>query len=142
MDSIIKKLLLEIMYYSNNRKIQKSDVFIQKAQQNLGDINFYIRSENLLNWIDPKNHFAETDLEKYLIYEDFMDIEDFKEIYNEYDLLFKHLPELSRIFKLKEKHIEFNPNLSKEDINEIYQFVKTNYSINPARVTRYIKPKQ
>lgn len=69
-----------------------------------------------------------------------MDSEDFEEVYNEFKNLFKYLPELKEIFVLKEKHIEFNPSLSKNDIQEIYEFVKTNYIINPKRITRYKRP--
>ena len=72
MNKITKKLLLEIMSYANIRKITKSDIYIRKAQENLGDVNFYVRSSDLLTWIDPRDHFSFTDLEKYVIYEDFM----------------------------------------------------------------------
>ncbi|WP_066433775.1 hypothetical protein [Chryseobacterium sp. CCH4-E10] len=142
MNTVTQKLLLEIMSYANTRKIENSDIYIKKAQEKLGGVNFYIRSQNLLSWIDPRDRFAFADLEKYVIYEDFMDPEDFEEVYGEFENLFKYLPELNEIFVLKEKHIEFSPSLSKSDIQEIYHFVETNYFIDPRRITRYIIPKQ
>ncbi|WP_159265064.1 hypothetical protein [Tenacibaculum maritimum] len=71
-----------------------------------------------------------------------MSYDTFKEVYEEYKLLFEHLPEVKEIYALKEKHIEFNPSLSKNDILNLYQFVEENYVINPNHMSRYIKPQR
>ena len=140
MNKVTKKLLLEIMSYANLRKIAKSDIYIRKAQEKLGDINFYVRSSDLLSWIDPRDHFSFSNLEKYEIYEEFMTEETITEITEQFSLLFKYIPELNEIFVFENKAIKFNTSLNNTDIKEIYDFVKTNYIINPLRVSRYIRP--
>lgn len=141
MNTVSKKILLEIMSFLNTRKFKKEDIYVKKAYEKLGNEIVFSRLQNLLSWIDPRDHFANTSLDKYILYEDFMEPEFYKkEVYEEFEKLFKYLPELKEIFLLKEKHIEFNPNLSKNDIQEIYHFVETNYIIDPRRITRYIRP--
>lgn len=141
MNTVIKKVLLELMSYSNTRQLRESDIYIKKAQEKLGDESFQIRAENLLSWIDPRrNSFTFTSLEKYEIYEDFMEAEVIDTITEEYAVLFKLLPELNEIFEFKGLYIAFNSSLSKSDIQEIYDFVKTNYIINPSRISFYIRP--
>lgn len=140
MNEISKKLLLEIMSYLNTRKFKENDKYVIKAFEKLGDNLVFTRTSNLLSWLNSQHHLSDTNLEVYNVHEDFMDSEDFEEVYNEFKNLFKYLPELKEIFVLKEKHIEFNPSLSKNDIQEIYEFVKTNYIINLKRITRYKRP--
>lgn len=140
MNEISKKLLLEIMSYLNTRKFEENDKYVRRAFEKLGDNVVFTRTRNLLSWLNPQHHLSDTNLEVYNVHEDFMDSEDSEEVYNEFENLFKYLPELKEIFVLKEKHIEFNPSLSKNDIQEIYDFVKTNYIINPKRITRYKSP--
>lgn len=143
MNAIIKKLLLEMISFSNTKKFKKDDSYIKSAYEKIGNEITISRIQNLLSWLNPRHHFSDTNLEKYILYEDFMDAEFYKEeVYKEFYLLFKYLPELKQIFELKEKHIEFNSSLKKNDIQEIYNFVETNYIIDPRRTTRYIKPEE
>jgi len=60
-----------------------------------------------------------------------MEHEDFEEVYSEFKQLFENFSELKALFVLKEQHIEFNPSLKREDIQEVYDFVKTNYNVPP-----------
>lgn len=143
MKAIIKKLLLEMISFSNTKKLKKDDSYIKAAYEKIGSEIIISRIQNLLSWLNPRHHFSDTNLEKYILYEYFMDAEFYKEeVYKEFYLLFKYLPELKQMFELKEKHIEFNSSLKKNDIQEIYNFVETNYIIDPRRITRYIRPEE
>jgi hypothetical protein len=139
MNTVIKKLLLEIMSFKNTRKFEEGDIYVKKAFKKLGEDILVSRLGELLHWINPRFHFSFTDLEKYVIYEDFMEQDVIKEISDEFALVFKHLPELNEIFVFKELQVQFNPSLNKSDIQEIYDFVKTNYVINPKHTSRYIR---
>ncbi len=140
MNPITKKLVLEMLSYSYSREIQQADVYIKEAHEKLGEIDFNIINNNLIGWINPRDHLSYTDLENYPLYEDFMDPEDFEYIYSKFRLFFKYIPELHHLFVLKDQHIEFAPNLSKSDIQEIYKFVEDNYVLNPKHFRRYHKP--
>jgi len=141
MNKVTEKLLLEIMNFRNNREFKKEDIYINKINGKIDELNIYTRLGELLTWIDPRDHFSFTDLEKYVIYEDFMTEETIKEITEQFSLLFKYIPELNEIFVFEDRVIKFNPSLNKADIQEIYNFVKTNYVINPSHISRYIRPK-
>ncbi|WP_430411188.1 hypothetical protein [Kordia sp.] len=137
MNSKIETLLQEMITYKANRKSTETDIYIKKAFEKIEEEILYVSILNLLNWIDPKFHTPGINLEKYLLYEDFMDPEDFEEIHKEFKLLFKYIPELKEIFALKEKYIEFNTSLTKGDIQEIYEYVNVNKIVNPESITRY-----
>jgi len=119
----IEKLLSEMISFKENRECKETDTCIKKAFEKIGKEILFFRISNLLYWIDPKFHHSDTDLKKYLLYEDFMDLEDFEELHGKFTLVFKHIPELSEIFALKEQHIEFNRSLTESDIQEIYEYV-------------------
>lgn len=139
MNSITKKLLSEILSFTYTRKFKDDDIYVKKAYEKLGNDIVLHRLLDLKGWIDPVHHIKDTNLEKYVYYDDeFMTEDVIKEIYNEFILLFKYLPELKEVFVLKEKHIEFNPKLSKNDIKKMYQFVKDFYKENPRNATFYI----
>ncbi|WP_046756133.1 hypothetical protein [Kordia jejudonensis] len=141
MNQIIEKLLKEIMSFANTRKVKDTDIYIKKAQEKMGSKTFYVRSHKLLRWIDPKGHFPFTNKKKYEIFDrEVMEQEDFEQVYSEYIMLFEYVPELSEIFELKEEHVEFSVSLSKNDIQDIYQFVKDTYIIDPRRTSLYRKP--
>jgi len=137
MDSKIQKLLSEMISFKENRACKETDIYINTACEKLDKIMLFIRVRNLLGWIDPKFHLSNTDLKKHLLYEDFMNPEDFEEVYGEFSLLFEHIPTLSEVFALKEQHIEFNPSLTEYDIQEIYEYVRVSKVIHPENVTRY-----
>jgi len=118
-------------------EFKKEDMYVKKASSKVDDRTLVIRLGNLLHWIDPRDHFSFTDLEKYVIYEDFMTEEVIKKTQEQFSLLFKYIPELSEIFVFEDRVIKFNPSLNKADIQEIYNFVKTNYT---PYTTRYIRP--
>lgn len=126
MKPVIEKLLSDMIHLDNNRKLSETDENITSAYENLGDEITFTRIRNLLSWIDPKFHVSTTDLEKYLINEDFMDHETFLEVYDEFKSLFDHILVFDELFELKEEHIEFNPKLSKTEIEEIREYVKEN----------------
>jgi hypothetical protein len=140
MNAVTKKLLLEIISFLNTRKFKKEDKYVKKAYEKIGDDIVKSRTEDLLSWINPKNHFLYNSLDMMIIYEEHMSRAVFEEVYGEFKLLFEHIPELKEIFVLKEEHVEFKSSLSKKDIQEIYDFVETNYIIDPRRITRYIRP--
>ena len=141
MNPIIKKLLLEMMSYSNTRKFTEDDIYIKKAYEKLGNEIIITRAKNLLlSYLGPRREYVYSNLEELEIHEEHMSYATFKEVYEEYKLLFEHLPELKEIYVLKEKHVEFNPSLTKSDIQELYKFVEDNYVINPKHMTRYIRP--
>ena len=141
MNPIIKKLLLEMMSYSNTRKFTEDDIYIKKAYEKLGNEIIITRAKNLLlSYLGPRREYVYSNLEELEIHEEHMSYATFKEVYEEYKLLFEHLPELKEIYVLKEKHVEFNPSLTKSDRQELYKFVEDNYVINPKHMTRYIRP--
>ena len=140
MNTISKKLMLEIMSFLNSRDFKEDDIYVKKASQRIKSEVLVSRLSELLDWINPRFHFSFTNLDRYDFSEDFMDQETINEIAEEYNLLFKNLPELNEIFILKKLHIEFNPSLTKSDIQELYKFVEDNYVINPKHMTRYIRP--
>lgn len=142
MNTITKKLLLEIISFLNTKEIKEDDIYLKKAYEKVNKKILLSRLGELLLWIDPKHHFSITNLEKYIIYEDFMDQQTIEEITGEYLLVFKYLPELKKIFVFENKYIKFNSSLNKNDIQEIYHFVEKNYIINPKYTTRYIRPKE
>ncbi|CAA0174396.1 hypothetical protein [Tenacibaculum maritimum] len=143
MNPIIKKILLEMMSYSNTRKFTEEDIYIKRAFEKLGSDIIITRAKNiLLSFLGPRRKYIYSNLEKLEIHEKHMSYDTFKEVYEEYKLLFEHLPEVKEIYALKEKHIEFNPSLSKNDILNLYQFVEENYVINPNHMSRYIKPQR
>ncbi|MGG8496201.1 hypothetical protein ACQY1Q_07270 [Tenacibaculum sp. TC6] len=133
-----------MMSYSNIREFTEDDIYIKKAHEKLGGDIIITRAKNLLlNFLDSRYHrFEFSNLEKLEIHEEHMSYTTFKEVYEEYKLLFEHLPEIKEIYVLKEKHIEFNPSLNKNDIQELYQFVEENYVINPLNMSRYIRPQK
>lgn len=137
MKPLIEKLLSEMIYFADKRKCKETDIYLKKAYEKLDKILLFSRVRNLLSWIDPKFHVSQTDLKKYLLYEDFMDPEDFEEVYAEFSLLFEYIPALKEIFALKEQHIEFNEFLTEDDIQEIYEYIRINKVIRPENVTRY-----
>lgn len=140
MNTVIKQLLSEIISFIDTSKVPKNSKYIKKAAAKVDEDILEERLSDLLDWLDPKQHFSSTDLQSYSFTEDFMDKEDIEEIKSEYALVFKNLPELNEIFSLKELHVEFKPGLPENDIQEIYEFVKKNNVIDPKDVTRYIKP--
>lgn len=143
MKPIIKKILLEMMSYSNTREFAEGDIYIKKAHEKLGDEIIISRAKNiLLSFLGPRRKYIYSNLEKIEIHEEHMSYSTFKEVYEEYKLLFEHLPEIKEIYVLKEKHIEFNPSLNRNDIQELYQFVEENYVINPLNMSRYIRPQK
>jgi hypothetical protein len=142
MKPIIKKLLLETMSYLNTGKFNDDDLYLKRAFDKTGGRILITRLGGLFSWLEPRRHFAFENFERYIIYEDFMDSEDFSYSYGQYEILFKSLPELAEIFELKEQHIEFNASLNTADIQEIYDFVETNYVMNPKHKTYYIRPKE
>jgi len=137
MNKITKKLLLEIMSFLNTREFKKEDVYVRNAFTKIDERTLVIRLGNLLHWIDPRDHFSFTDLEKYVIYEDFMTEEVIKKTEEQFSSLFKFIPELNEIFVFKDRAIKFNSSLNEADIQEIYSFVKKNYT---PYITRYIRP--
>lgn len=142
MNTITKKLLLEIISFLNTKEIKESNIYLRKAYEKVNKKVLLSRLGELLIWIDPKHHFSITNLEKHSIYEDFMDQQTIEEIAEEYLLVFKYLPELKNIFIFENKNVKFNSSLDRNDIQEIYHFVETNYIINPKYTTRYIRPKE
>lgn len=141
MNQIIKKLLQEIMSFANTRKVKDTDIYINRAQEKMGSRKFYIRSSDLLSWIDPRDHYSFTNKGRYEIFDkEVMERENFEKAYSEFKMLFEYLPELNELFELKEEHIEFNSSLSKKDIQDIYQFVKDTYVIDPRRTSLYRRP--
>jgi hypothetical protein len=141
MNIATKKLLLEILSFLRTNEVKESDIYIKKPLDKLRNDLFRTRSYDLIGWIDPVHHLKNTDLEKYVYYDDESMTEDIiQNIYNEFVLLFKYLPELKEIFVLKEKYIEFNPSLSKNDIKEIYQLVLDFYKVHPRKATFLKKP--
>lgn len=141
MNTITKKLLLEIIAFLNTKEIKEGDIYLKKAYEKVNKRVLLSRLGELLLWID-QNIISITNLEKYVIYEDFMDQQTIEEITGEYLLVFKYFPELKKIFVFEDKHIKFNSSLDKNDIQEIYHFVEKNYIINPKYTTRYIRPKE
>jgi hypothetical protein len=138
---LIEKLLQEIMSFANTRKVKDTDIYIKKAQEKMGSRTFYIRSSDLLGWIDPRDHYSFTNKEQYEIFDkEFMKQENFEKIYSQFKMLFEYVPELNEIFELKEEHVVFNASLSKSDIQDIYQFVKDTYVIDPRRTSLYRRP--
>lgn len=129
------------MSFANTRKVKDTDIYIKKAQEKMGSRTFYIRSSDLLSWIDPRDHYPFTNKDRYEIFDkEFMKQEIFEKIYNQFKMLFEYVPELNEIFELKEEHVEFNASLSKSDIQDIYQFVKDTYIIDPRRTSLYRRP--
>jgi hypothetical protein len=139
MKTIIKKILLETMSYLNTGKFNDNDIYLKKAYEETGREILITRLGRLFSWLDPRDHLAFENLQRYIIYKDYMEPEDFSEVYQEFLILFKVLPELTEIFVLKEQHVEFNASLTAADIQEMYDFVETNYVINPLHKTRYIR---
>ena len=126
MKPIIKQLLSEMIYFRLNRKCYETDTYVKVAYENLSNEILFTRIRNLLSWLDLKMQTPMENLEKYFIYEDFMEYEDFTEVYAEFKSLFEHISVFNELFVLKEEHIEFNSSLAKSEIVEIYDYVKEN----------------
>lgn len=131
MDSKIQRLLTDMIDNFDYRVVEKSDNCLIRAQKEIGISVANSRALNLFGWINPRNHnLPDFNPNKYVIYErEFMSEEVFEKVSGEFKLVFETIPELNYLFKLKEEHVEFNSSLSKSDIEEIYEFVKTNYNI-------------
>jgi hypothetical protein len=131
MDLKIQKLLTDMIDNFDYRVVEKSDNCLIRAQKEIGISVANSRVLNLFGWINPRNHnLPDFNPNKYVIYErDFMSKEGFERASREFKLVFETIPELNYLFKLKEEHVEFNSSLSKSDIEEIYEFVKTNYNV-------------
>lgn len=140
MNTLTKKLILEILTFLDTRKFNDGDIYVKKACNKLENEIVLDRLLDLSTLIDPVRHNKDRGLGKYVYYDDeFMSEDVIQNIYNEFVLLFKYLPELKEIFILKERHIEFNSNLSKSDIQEIYQFVLDYYEANPRKFNHIFK---
>ncbi|WP_298417520.1 hypothetical protein [uncultured Kordia sp.] len=131
MDLKIQKLLTDMIDNFDYRVVAKPDNSLIRAKKEIEISVVNSRVVALFGWIDPREHnLPDFNPNKYVIYErDFMSQEVFEEVSGEFKLVFEKIPELNYIFKLKEEHVEFNSSLSKNDIEEIYEFVKTNYNV-------------
>ncbi len=129
MDSNIEKLLSDMITYFDSTKTNKEDNILLKAEEQLGRKNMFSRTLALYSWINPRNHnLPDYNPNKYEIFDkEVMDRGDFEEVYKEFKFIFKNIPELKWVFILKEVHVEFKPSLSKNDIQDIYKFIKENY---------------
>ncbi|MCT4664209.1 MAG: hypothetical protein N4A45_03120 [Flavobacteriales bacterium] len=136
MKPVIKQLLSDMIYFDDKRECSETDKYIKNAYDNLGYEITFTRIRNLLSWLNPK--ILTDDVEKYLIYEDFMEPEIFMEVYAEFKSLLDHIPVFKELFQLKEKHIEFNSSLTKDDIQEIKTYVGENSVLYQRR---YYKPR-
>jgi hypothetical protein len=131
MDSKIQKLLTDMIDNFDYRAVRKPDNCLIKAKKEIGISVVNSRVVALFGWIDPREHnLPDFNPNKYVIYErDFMSKEGFERASGEFKLVFETIPELNYLFSLKEEHVEFNSSLSKSDIEEIYEFIKTNYNV-------------
>ncbi|MDI9310645.1 MAG: hypothetical protein QM535_10545 [Limnohabitans sp.] len=132
MNTKAKKLIEDVLSFLSTRKFKGDKDCIKKAYDKLGrDIVFY-RLSDIITLIDPISHLKDTDLEKYHIYdEEIMDDERFAVVHKEFELLFHHLPELNEVFLLTDKYVKFNPNISKEDIQEMYKLAIADRRAHP-----------
>lgn len=131
MDSKIKKLLMDMIDNFDYRVVEKPDNCLLRAKQKLERTIVNSRTLALFGWIDPREHnLPDYNPEKYELFDkEFMDQENFENVSREFKLVFEHIPELNNLFELKEEHVEFNSALSKNDIQEVYDFIKTNYNV-------------
>ncbi|MDH7913767.1 hypothetical protein [Winogradskyella sp. SYSU M77433] len=122
MNSNIERLLSDMISYYDHTKNTEEDNFLLKAQNKLGRKKMFSRTLSLFGWINPINHnLPDFNPDKYDIFDkEVMDSEDFKEVYEGFEFVFKNIPEMKELFVLKEEHVEFNPSLSKSDIQDIY----------------------
>jgi hypothetical protein len=129
----IEKLLTDMVIYFDYRVNVEPSNYVKKAENKIGRIKTATRLLSLFSWVDPRDYpIPNNNQEKYEIYdEEVMEQEDFEEVYSEFKQLFENFPELTELFALKERHVEFNPSLTKEDIQEVYDFVKTNNNVPP-----------
>ncbi len=124
MNQTIENLIIEIINYRNRKPFYTYNTYIIKAHDTLGWKYIISPLGNLIRWIDPLYHTNNTDPDKLMLRNAFMDDQDFKKYHDRYINLFKVVPEFYELFKLKKEHIEFNSELTEKDILEIYCFVR------------------
>ena len=132
MNTKAKNLIEDVLSFLSTRKFKGDEDCIKKAYDILGNDIIVSRLSNITILINPIKHFDDTDLEKYHIYdEEIMSDETFTLVYKEFELLFQHLPELNEVFQLTDRYVKFNPNISKEDIQEMYKLAIADHRAHP-----------
>ena len=132
MNTKAKNLIEDLLSFIFTRKFKEDNHYIKKAYDVLGNDIVVTRLLDILSLINPISHIEDTDLEKFHIYdEEIMSDETFALVHKEFELLFKHLPELNEVFQLTDRYVKFNPNISKEDIQEMYKLAIADHRAHP-----------
>lgn len=124
MNNTIKKLLTE-MTQIINVKDPSITYFAKALNEDKGETRTAVSV--ILLWIDPAMTIPLNNSKKFtfseIAFEKRGDI-----LYNRYKNLFTHCPELKELLTLNKEYLNFNPNLSSEEKEEIIQFVDENTS--------------
>jgi len=123
-NEIVKDLIVEMIHYKNRKLFFFYNKYLIKAHDSLGMVNITPQLGQLIKWIDPLYHSDKTDPDKLKLYTEYMDEEEIKARCDTYVKLFNKVPEFYALFRLEKEHIEFNSELSKNDIIEVYCFVR------------------
>lgn len=116
MNNITKELLDEMIQYKTKRKPIK---YLQKVHDELGDGEIYAINGFLLQW--HKQVFLK------ISQPDKFEISPV--LFKRYTAFFELIPELKEVFDLHEDYIGWNPKLSKEEQDEIRNYIHANYTV-------------
>lgn len=130
MKPIIKKIIDEMIAYTDLKELTSESEFIVKAHNQMGgypDLMPYVGE--IVNWMDSNNdEFDDVDIRKLNLFEEGIDNEY---VYNRYVGLFKWVPELTQLFVLNDQDITYNESFSDNDIFEMRQYVADNHEQIP-----------